>query len=258
MPYIIITTGGQEVDRLKLVDPILIGRSAECDLPVRDVLMSRRHCRLEPAGRGWRMVDLQSKNGIHLDGERIQRRVLADGDQLRLGRTTIQFLTGAFEPPPQGRSTKPIRPADPFEALSGTISGMVLDQEAAGPSSHPVSPLSWHDPSEESVAWFVDRPTVAMMGTELLAQPTRSQRPAPFPIPRPIMRQCGLRRPVMRQVDDVSLQVMPQQLAELPLPAAIHVAAPTAVEWGLVLSLAAGSAVTVLLFMSDWLRMMLS
>jgi len=256
MPYIIITSGGQELDRLKLHDPILIGRSTECDLPVRDVLMSRRHCRLEPAGRGWRIVDLQSKNGIHLDGQRIERRVLADGDVVRLGRTKVQFCAGEFQPAPARQLKKPVRPADPFEALAGTISGMALEQEAAESANQFASPSPWHERVEVSVAWSAGGSQTAVLGTELLAQPARARRPMPMPFPRPILRQCGLRRPVMRQVEDVSLQVMPQLLVEPDLPAAAPAVGRAGVEWRLVLVLAAGSAATVLLFLSNWWRAM--
>lgn len=250
MPYIILTSGGQELDRLKLVDPILIGRSAECDLPVRDVLMSRRHCRVEPAGRGWRIVDLESKNGIHLGTEKIQRRMLADGDVLRLGRTNVQFFAGEFQPAPNDRPAKPVRPADPFEALAGTISGMVLEQETAEPAtSH-----GWQNTTSESAM-----PNMARwIGTELAGQPVITHRPAPIPMPRPMPmpRQSGLRRTTHRQMDDVSLQVMPHLLNEPAACAHVPIQAPS-VEWRLLLVLAIGSAATVLLFTSSWFRTVL-
>ncbi|MCC7349904.1 MAG: FHA domain-containing protein [Phycisphaerales bacterium] len=249
MPYIILSSEGQELDRLKLVDAILIGRSTECDLPVRDVLMSRRHCRLEPAGRGWRIVDLQSKNGLHFGTEQIERKTLSDGDELRLGRTTLRYCAGEFQPAPPELSIKPQRPADPFEALAGTISGMVLEQQTEEPAFH----TGWAEPfSEPSPSHF------AQWGdAQLVGQMVHAQRPAPTPMPRPHSRPSGLRRPIQRPVDDVSLQVTPNLLAEPIHYTAATLHAPS-VEWRLLLVLAIGSAATVLLFMSNWWRTVLS
>ena len=247
MPYIILTSEGQELDRLKLVDPILIGRSTECDLPVRDVLMSRRHCRLEPAGRGWRIIDLDSKNGLHFGTEKIQRRTLCDGDELRLGRTTIQFFAGEFQPAPPNLYAKPQRPADPFEALAGTISGMVLDQESD----------SLHHDHPESTQHTLLPYFTQWNSVETVGQAARYLRPAPTPMPKPLPRQSGLRRPIHRPVDDLSLQVMPNLLIEPALLTAPTIHAP-AVEWRLLMVLAIGSAATVLLFTSNWLRIVLS
>ena len=44
----------------------MVGRSPECDVAVRDLLLSRTHCRIEPAGHGWKVVDLNSRNGTGL------------------------------------------------------------------------------------------------------------------------------------------------------------------------------------------------
>lgn len=248
MAYIILTSGGFELDRLKLIDPVLIGRSAECDLPVRDVLMSRRHCRLEPHGRNWRIIDLQSKNGTHHRGNPIQRRTLEDGDELRLGRTTLQFFTGEFQPALNENIKKPRRPADPFEALAGTVSGMVLDQESAEPA-----------PMESQIEpFFSPSGGTQTASVELLVRSAPALRPAPTPIPRSIARQCGLRRPVYRQIDDISLQVVPQLLVEPEMLPATPAVLPAPVEWRLVLGLSAASAITILLVLSGWLRAVFS
>lgn len=119
MAYVVVTLKGKEVGRWSLAGPLSIGRSNECEVIVRDILLSRRHCIIEPYRSGWVAVDLGSKNGTKAEGHCITRRGLKDGDVLTLGKTTIRFQLGrlaiSHKPPPK-------RPADPFEALSGTVS----------------------------------------------------------------------------------------------------------------------------------------
>lgn len=75
-------------------DRVVIGRVAGNDVVLDwDPQVSRSHAQLERVGRDWALVDDGlSRNGSHVNGERIPgRRRLADGDAVRLGRTTIVF-----------------------------------------------------------------------------------------------------------------------------------------------------------------------
>src|SRR5439155_23662786 len=68
---------------------MLVGRHTECDirLPLPDV--SRRHCRLQFSEAGWQVVDLNSLNGIQVNGEPVLQAVLGQGDLLRIGSFTF-------------------------------------------------------------------------------------------------------------------------------------------------------------------------
>jgi predicted component of type VI protein secretion system len=126
MPFLRVSFDGSEIDRRDLNEAIVIGRSADSDLAVRDVLLSRRHCRVSPCGDGsWQAVDLASKNGTSHNGKALSApAVLRDGDELALGRLTARFcagtLAGANLTPLRAA---PVRPADPNESLSGTCAG---------------------------------------------------------------------------------------------------------------------------------------
>lgn len=63
-----------------------VGRSRECDLTIKEPTISRRHCRVESDGSGWRVRDLGSGNGTYLDGERITEAPLPDSAVLELGQ----------------------------------------------------------------------------------------------------------------------------------------------------------------------------
>ncbi|HSZ57243.1 MAG TPA: FHA domain-containing protein [Tepidisphaeraceae bacterium] len=123
MAYIIYHYKDEEVGRLKLEGPVLVGRSPECSVSIRDVLLSRVHCQIEPADEGgWALSDLGSKNGTRIAGNVITRHVLQEGDVVRMGKSTLRFFQGAFVPATAKPKPASQRPADPFEALSGTVS----------------------------------------------------------------------------------------------------------------------------------------
>jgi hypothetical protein len=75
------------------VERAVLGRSRECDVRLADVNVSRRHAEVREDGDGYVLVDLGSTNGTLLNGQRIQREPLADGDTITIGSTNIVFST---------------------------------------------------------------------------------------------------------------------------------------------------------------------
>jgi two-component system, cell cycle response regulator len=73
-----------------------IGRSAKNELPIDQESVSRHHARITLAGRAHQIEDLQSTNGTFVNDERVAlRRTLKDGDQIRVGRSILKFMSGA-------------------------------------------------------------------------------------------------------------------------------------------------------------------
>lgn len=70
-------------------DEYLIGRVDACDLVVEDDLVSRHHCKIILTPQGAEIVDLASTNGTFLNGRRIERSTLKEGDQIQVGSVTI-------------------------------------------------------------------------------------------------------------------------------------------------------------------------
>ena len=70
---------------------VVLGRSKECDLQVPDANVSRRHAELRQEGSSWWVVDLDSTNGLEVNGKRVQRAKLSDGDRITLGSTDLVF-----------------------------------------------------------------------------------------------------------------------------------------------------------------------
>jgi predicted component of type VI protein secretion system len=124
MAFLTFSRKGVELGRWPLNGSVVIGRAADCDICIHDILLSRHHCRIELTDDGWVATDLGSKNGTHVGRDRIERRALKDGDTLIVGKMIVHFYRGKFvgmKPGP--RVTFGKRPVDPFEALSGTVSG---------------------------------------------------------------------------------------------------------------------------------------
>ena len=71
--------------------PVLIGRSRRCDYIVADPSVSRRHALLLRREGGWQLYDLGSTNGTRVNGWRVDRAVLRDGDEVELGALRFRF-----------------------------------------------------------------------------------------------------------------------------------------------------------------------
>src|ERR1035438_8094880 len=62
-----------------------IGRSPGQDVVLREPAVSRRHAAIERDGDNYTVVDQKSTHGTFLNGMRVERAVLAPGDQLQMG-----------------------------------------------------------------------------------------------------------------------------------------------------------------------------
>lgn len=72
-----------------------LGRSSGAEFMVDAAMVSRLHCRLTAGATGLEVVDLDSTNGTFVNGLRVQRAMLKDGDTLRVGRVEFAISKGA-------------------------------------------------------------------------------------------------------------------------------------------------------------------
>jgi predicted nucleic acid-binding Zn-ribbon protein len=70
-----------------------VGRSLAADVRFDDPTVSRRHALIVRQPDGVRVLDDRSLNGVFVNGERIEWRVLADGDEIVVGRYRLGFLS---------------------------------------------------------------------------------------------------------------------------------------------------------------------
>jgi DNA-binding NtrC family response regulator len=90
-------------------------RQLRVDLPDRSV--SQLHARLRPSGENWIIEDAGSKNGTRVNGRRVDRAELCDGDVVECGRTFFVMRRAAgpigdlFKPAGSTRMLQTISPA---------------------------------------------------------------------------------------------------------------------------------------------------
>jgi diguanylate cyclase (GGDEF)-like protein len=67
----------------------VIGRAPDAGLAIDDVAVSRHHARIEGRRGGFALEDLESTNGLFVNGVRTAQHTLRDGDRIQIGTTTI-------------------------------------------------------------------------------------------------------------------------------------------------------------------------
>jgi pSer/pThr/pTyr-binding forkhead associated (FHA) protein len=71
-----------------------IGRAANNDIVLNFTSVSRLHARLVVASDSIYLIDVQSSNGCEVNGERISRQMLNNGDVVTIGDLKFKFATG--------------------------------------------------------------------------------------------------------------------------------------------------------------------
>jgi predicted component of type VI protein secretion system len=69
---------------------MLFGRHTDMDVRVALPDVSRRHCRFVFENGQWAVNDLNSLNGVYVNGARVADMVLKDGDEVRMGGLTFR------------------------------------------------------------------------------------------------------------------------------------------------------------------------
>ena len=70
---------------------VVIGRSRDCDIRLEDPNISRHHAEIRQEGTTYWIVDLGSTNGLEVNGRRVKRAKLEDGDRILMGSTELGF-----------------------------------------------------------------------------------------------------------------------------------------------------------------------
>lgn len=131
----------------RLTGNAVVGRdAARADVVVSGAAVSRAHCRLErgPDG-GWRLIDLESTNGVYVDGERVAGSIsLGPGQAIGLGDpATPDFM---FYPAgTQGATRERVVSARPLWVVGrSTQADVALPGDAAVSQRHAELRLAEH------------------------------------------------------------------------------------------------------------------
>ena len=139
---LLVEAGARKGERVSLgEEPVIIGRDDGCLLKLTDNLVSREHCRVERRNGGWRVCDLESKNGTLLNGNPLKgEKSLGPGDRIQVGDSTLVFVpldlgdvaapaaVAAVDKPSRGRAeiAGEYRPGSDGRTLSKTMGREVL------------------------------------------------------------------------------------------------------------------------------------
>ena len=100
---IIPVGGGDPIPLLK--KSLLVGRRESCDIVLRFSNVSAHHCQLTVSAGYWRVRDLQSRNGVKVNGVRVTDKRLDPGYILSVAKHKYEVRyspieLGAIGPPP--------------------------------------------------------------------------------------------------------------------------------------------------------------
>lgn len=70
------------------------GRHPDSDIFLDDVTVSRRHAEFRKEGAEFVVVDVGSLNGTYVNREPVDSAVLANGDEVQIGKFRLIFLAG--------------------------------------------------------------------------------------------------------------------------------------------------------------------
>jgi len=90
---LIVATEGRTVADLPLrIGRVILGRTVDNDVQIDSKFVSRHHCQIITTSQGSVIEDLNSTNGIHVQGKRVRRYNLNDGDVVTIGKHEIMYV----------------------------------------------------------------------------------------------------------------------------------------------------------------------
>jgi pSer/pThr/pTyr-binding forkhead associated (FHA) protein len=92
---LVVKRGPNAGSRFLLDQPVTsAGRHPDSDIFLDDVTVSRRHAEFRLETGDFQVVDVGSLNGTYVNREPVDSAVLANGDEVQIGKFRLVFLTG--------------------------------------------------------------------------------------------------------------------------------------------------------------------
>ncbi len=80
-----------------LTDDVSVGCGADNDIQLSDQFISHHHATIVSSSSGSVIRDLDSANGTYVNGRRVRRHALRDGDSIEIGKSSFEFLEKGVE-----------------------------------------------------------------------------------------------------------------------------------------------------------------
>lgn len=164
MAELVVLNGARAGAVFELPDmPTVVGRSPEAHFQLDDPWISSMHAMFERRGADIWVIDLESRNGTYVAGERVQEARLHPGCVMRFGRTDVRLDTrqsrirGPHGPNPTPPSIPISRPTSRLGAPETTGPNQVVPDPRAAAEALPLAPrhvvllrMALHLPSSAS------------------------------------------------------------------------------------------------------------
>jgi pSer/pThr/pTyr-binding forkhead associated (FHA) protein len=127
-----VAFGGRTIERREVDgEEFSIGRSPECDLVIDNLGVSRRHAEIDMSTGAPVLKDLKSNNGTFVNGRRVVKHHLNDGDEIAIGKFTITFNNEVLEDEVEEVVKKPAGGGDYTLAIDGDVMAARQRQRAS-------------------------------------------------------------------------------------------------------------------------------
>ncbi|MBI2345339.1 MAG: FHA domain-containing protein [Deltaproteobacteria bacterium] len=90
-PRLTIVRGNRKGEAFPIQAETTIGRAAGSTVVLKEAKISRQHAVIRRKGAKYVIEDLQSSNGLFVNGERVHTQALADGDEVQIGDFLLKF-----------------------------------------------------------------------------------------------------------------------------------------------------------------------
>lgn len=129
--------GGDTIPLLK--NTLVVGRRESCDIVLRFGNVSGNHCQLSLEGGYWFVQDLNSRNGVKVDGAKVMRKRLDPGCTLAVAKHKYEVRyvpaeLGAIGPPPDEEDFEQVMGRSLLESA-----GLMRRPSAAAPRRYDVT-----------------------------------------------------------------------------------------------------------------------
>lgn len=91
---------GEETKTYVLAKRTRIGRGEGCELQINSISVSRQHALVTLGPRDTVIEDLDSTNGVFVNGRKVRRHVLSDGDAIQIGKIRFFYVARQHGGPP--------------------------------------------------------------------------------------------------------------------------------------------------------------
>ncbi len=127
-----VTTGKSSGKTAEFDKTAIIGRGETAQVQINDIKASREHCKVFEQNGQWVVADLNSRNGIKVNGIQTTRKNLSAGDVIEIGETQVVFeLAGA--------PSRPAAAAPSASAAAGVDEIEIEEEPASAAASRPAA-----------------------------------------------------------------------------------------------------------------------